>query len=340
TIKAIQQELDRIRASEVTDEELNTAKETALNSLVFAFDTRSKTLGRLLTYEYYGYPRDFIQQYQKALAGVTRADVLRVAKQHLDPAGFTIVAVGNPDTFDQALESLGGPVTPIDLTIAPPKANLSKADAAARELGKQLLERAQKSAGGADKLAAVKDFVRSSEFQIAGSQVKLTDRWIAPSYFRQESLVPGRITAYTNGKDGWISTPQGSGPLAGAQLKQVQGDLFRLYFRLLLSDRIAGRTLTALDENTIEIADADGQTVRMTFDPQTGLPQKLNYETAQAAGPPISVQDSYSDFRDVGGIQMPFKTTIMQGDQKFADVTVTEAKVNSGLKLEDMERRQ
>ena len=118
TIKAIQEEVEKIRTSEVTDDELNTAKQTALNSLVFAYDTRAKTLGRVLTYEYYGYPKDFIQQYQKALAAVTKADVLRVAKEHLTPSAFTIVNVGNPKDFAKPLDTLGVPVKTIDLTIA------------------------------------------------------------------------------------------------------------------------------------------------------------------------------------------------------------------------------
>ncbi|MBV9505688.1 MAG: insulinase family protein [Acidobacteriia bacterium] len=117
TVKAIQEEVQKIRTTEVTDDELNTAKQTALNGLVFAFDTKAKTLGRILTYEYYGYPKDFIQQYQKALATVTKADILRVAKQRLDPGSFAIVAVGNPKDFAQPLSALGRPVTPIDLTI-------------------------------------------------------------------------------------------------------------------------------------------------------------------------------------------------------------------------------
>jgi zinc protease len=117
TIRAIREEVEKIRTSEVTDDELNTAKQSTLNSLVFAFDTKSKTLGRVLTYEYYGYPKDFIQQYQKALAAVTKADVLRVAKQRLKPDLFTVVTVGNPKQFAQPLDVLGGPVKMIDLTI-------------------------------------------------------------------------------------------------------------------------------------------------------------------------------------------------------------------------------
>ncbi|MBZ5576174.1 MAG: insulinase family protein [Acidobacteriia bacterium] len=119
TLQAIQEEVAKIRSAEVSDDELKTAKETALNSLVFAYDTRAKTLGRLLTYEYYGYPRDFIQQYQKALAAVTKADVLRVAQQRLHPGTFTVVAAGNPKNFGKALDTLGSAVKTIDLTIPP-----------------------------------------------------------------------------------------------------------------------------------------------------------------------------------------------------------------------------
>ena len=89
-------EVERIRTAEVSEDELKTAKDTALNSLVFAFDTKTKTLGRVLTYEYYGYPPDFIAQYQKALAAVTRADILRVAKERLDPAKIGHRGGGKP----------------------------------------------------------------------------------------------------------------------------------------------------------------------------------------------------------------------------------------------------
>lgn len=344
TFKAIQEEVERIRTSEVTDAELETAKQTALNSLVFAFDTRSKTLRRLLTYEYYGYPKDFIQQYQKALAAVTRADVLRVAKTHLDPKTFTIVAVGNPEDFGQRLETLGNPVIPIDLTIPEPKTEAAPADAAGIEKGKRLLARAQQAVGGADKLAAVKDYTQTADFQLdaaaGGMRVQETDRWIAPNYFRQDSQVPaGRISAYSDGKEGWISTPQGSGALMGAQLKQVQGDLFRLYFRLLLSDRIPGRTVNALDDATVEIGDAGRQVVRVMFDPQTGMPRKMLYESVHAAGPPVAVQETLSDFREVGGIRVPYRIEITQEGTKFAGVIVTDFRINTGLKLADLEKK-
>jgi len=347
SLKAIQEEVGRIRASEVSEEELKTAKDTALNSLVFAFDTKSKTILRMLNYEYYGYPRDFIQQYQKALDAVTRADVLRVARERLDPAVFTVVAVGNPEQFLEPLTALGKQVTPIDLTI--PGASKEQAAAADEEslaAGKELLQRAQQSAGGADKLAAVKDFVETSRFQLdptvpngGGMLINETVRWVAPEYLRQDSEMPmGRISAYSDGKSGWLVTPQGARSLVGLQLKQVQGDIFRIYFRMLLSDGLTGRTVNALDENTVEIQQ-DGQIAKVAFDPQTGLLQKVMYESVVVSGPPLPVEEDYSDFRDVNGVKVPFRVDILQGGKKFAVVTVTDYKMNTGLKSDELSKR-
>jgi zinc protease len=342
TIKAALEEVERLRTAEVTEAELKAAKDTALNSFVFAFDTKAKTLGRMLTYEYNGYPKDFIQQYQRALAAVTRADVLRVAKQRLSPENFTIIAVGDPDGFAQPLDALGAPPHEIDLTIPEPES--APVDAASVARGQQLLELAQKAVGGAEKLTAITDFTEISEMQVSaqagGMRAKATDRWLAPSIFRQDQELPvGHITAFLNGRYGWIATPQGSGPLTGTQLKQVQGDHFRLYFRLLLGARLEGRVVNGVDDRTVEIRGATGEVAELVVDPATGMPQGVRYNVAQAAGGSVAVEDAWSDFREVNGVKVPFKTVITRNGGKFADVTVTKCEVNTGLKQEELQIR-
>ena len=344
TIKAIREEVDRVRSAEVAEEELKTAKDTALNSLVFAFDTKSKTLSRMLTYEYYGYPRDFIQQYQAALAAVTRADVLRVAKEHLKPENFTIVTVGNPGDFGQPLDSLGGPVHNIDLTIPQPKQESAKSDTASLEKGRLILARAQQAAGGADKLAGIKDYIQTMELKIApaagGFAVKQTNSWIDPSFLRQESVMPiGKVTAYADGKSGWIVTPPGPGPLTGPDLTQVAGDIFRVYFRLLISDRLPGRTVNAVGGDTVEIGDGAGHMAQLTIDPATGLVSKMRYQAVNLAGPPMTVEQSFTDFRDAGGVKVPYKIAVTQGGSPFGEMAVTDWKVNTGIKPEDLQKR-
>ena len=117
TLQAINVEVNKIRSEEVSEAELKSARDTVLNAFVFAFDTPSKTLSRVVRYHYFGYPDDFIFQFQKAIGQVTREDVLRVAKEHLDPSKFVFVVTGNPKDFGEPLSTLELPVSNIDLSI-------------------------------------------------------------------------------------------------------------------------------------------------------------------------------------------------------------------------------
>jgi zinc protease len=346
-IKVIQGEIERIRTTEVTEEELRDAREGLLNATVFAFDTKAKLITRSVTLDYFGYPKDYVQQYQKALQAVTRADVLRVAKQHIAPAKLTIVVAVNPQMLGEPLSSLGGTVSTIDLTIPEARAEAVETTDASRAEGKLLLQKAQAAMGGAERLAAVKDYTETASYQLdvsvpnmGGATVSETDRWIAPTSFRQESVLPGgRVAVYTDGKLGWITTPQGWGALSGIQQKQVYGDLFRSWFRLILSDRIEGRTVNAVDSTSVEIIDGAGQEAKIEFDPASGLPRRITYDTPQPVGAPLFTEDVVEDYREVDGIKLPFKATINQSGRRFAEVTVTEYKINSGLKVPDLARR-
>ena len=118
-IKLMMQELKRITQEEVSEEELKRAKDEYLNGFVFNFDSKTKILNRMVTYAYFGYPLDFMDQLKKQVEKVTKQDVLRVARKYLHPDQVQILVVGNPQQFDQPLEVLGE-VTKIDITIPPP----------------------------------------------------------------------------------------------------------------------------------------------------------------------------------------------------------------------------
>jgi predicted Zn-dependent peptidase len=119
-LKAILDEVKRIREAPVTDEELNYAKSAYLNTYAFDFDSKEKVIQRLLTYDFYGYPPDFNTRLRNAVEKVTKEDVLRVAKAHLQPNLLSIVAAGIKEQFDKPLDTFG-PVTVIDIAIPEPK---------------------------------------------------------------------------------------------------------------------------------------------------------------------------------------------------------------------------
>jgi zinc protease len=346
TIQAIQDEIERIRTAEVTEEEWRSVREAAVNNLAFTYDSRSKVFIGQLIVDYYGYPKDYIPRQQKAFESVTRADLLRVAKQYLNPANLTVVVSANPIMLGDPLDKLG-PVTKLDIAIPDAKPEAAVSSDASLAEGKQILLQAQAAAGGAEKLAAVKDYTMLAEYSIdpavarvGGTKIVQTDRWVAPTVYRQDSTYPaGRVSAYTDGTVGWISTPQGFSALTGAQRSQVFGELFRVYYRLLLSDRLEGRTVNAIDAASVQISDSTGQVTSVEFDPRTHLPKRVAYDAQQAGGAPIYSEDLYEDFRDVGGIQVPFRITINQGGRKFSDVVVKDYKINTGLKLLEIARR-
>lgn len=119
-VKAFLAELQQLTEKEVTNEELQLAKDVALNSFIFNFDTKGKILSRILNYEYYGYPKDFLQRYKQNIEKVTRADILRAARTRLHPDKVTILAVGqDPKLYDQPLSTLGS-VKTLDITIPGP----------------------------------------------------------------------------------------------------------------------------------------------------------------------------------------------------------------------------
>ena len=347
TIQVIQEEIVRISSQEVTDDELKLAKDTVLNSFVFNFDTPSKTLSRLVTYEYYGYPKDFIFQYQKAVREVTKAQVLEAARRRLRPKELTIVAVGNPKDFGQPLSALGLPVHDIDLTIPQPSGagpRPATGDAASLDKARKLLARAQQAMGGAEKLAAVKDLTEVAEVKMqtpgAAITAKQTNRWRAPSVFRQDAELPfGKLSTYYDGQAGWMNTPQGNMPITEPVAKQLQGELFRQWFSLLLSDRDASRTVNCPGDSTLEISDKAGNLARLSLDEKTGLPLKMTYDSVAMGGPPQSVEETFSDWQEVDGIKLPSHITITQSGQKFAEVTVNQWKLNSGLKEEELKQR-
>jgi len=348
TVQAIREEVDKLRTTEVTEKELDEAKQAVLNSFVFFFDSPSKTLNRVMRYEYFGYPKDFLFQYQKAIAGVTRADVLRVAKEHIHPEQLAIVAVGNPKEFGKPLTTLGR-VTELDLTIPEPKREVSKADAASLARGKQLLERAQQAMGGAEKLVAVKDATYTAEIALeaaaGGVRLTLVNNFLAPDQLRQEQALPGaKIIEYTDGKSGWMSTPQGVQPMPAEALKQAQGEMFREPYALMLSDRDASRTVNAIDENAVEISAANGLSVKIEFDPATGLPAREVYIEPGQNGAPAETTDIFSDWREIAGntmagLRLPFKVIQLENGMKMLEVTVSEYKINSGLNVEGLSKR-
>ncbi|MGB0909769.1 MAG: M16 family metallopeptidase [Nitrospirales bacterium] len=93
-IDALIREAQNMVETPPTDEEVSKAKAARLNSFVFSVDSPSKILGKYLTYEYFGYPSDWLMKFKKGIEQVSTEQVREAARKHLRPKDFSILVVG------------------------------------------------------------------------------------------------------------------------------------------------------------------------------------------------------------------------------------------------------
>lgn len=104
----------------VTDDELQTAKDSLIQRLPGTFASVTAINGALTSLWGQGLPDDYYQQYTKAVAAVGKADVLRVAKKYIDIDRLAIVVVGDRASIEAPLKATNiAPIAYLDIEGAP-----------------------------------------------------------------------------------------------------------------------------------------------------------------------------------------------------------------------------
>ena len=107
TIREIQKILaDLLSKKPITAEEVAAAKDKILNPLVFEYEDTFNVVLMRMTYDYYGYPPNYVSIYQKAINAVTVEQVNEALKTYFFPDRLHITIVGNPEAIKD-LKTLG-----------------------------------------------------------------------------------------------------------------------------------------------------------------------------------------------------------------------------------------
>ena len=355
TVKAAQAVVEQLRlmtTEAVTAEELRVAKEGILNSFVFNFDTTGEIVRRLMTYEYFGYPRDFLDKFKANVEKVTAEDVLRVAGKHIRPDNLVILAVGRAQDFDQPLAALGE-VKTIDITIPQPKpaAAVTPAPTAETEArGKEVLQAALKGVGGLEALRGLRDesiLMRVKQVTPQG-EIPLTtkffivfpDKPAEAGKFRQDVVLPfGEVSLVYDGKGAWQKHPGGVQELPGSQVEELLLARGRSFEVLLLEAGEGKRMVQYLETRKVEEREADviavtdlrGDVVRLFVDKETGhILRRVNRAKSTFEGE-VEEEVNFSDFREVSGLTVPFKAVTLHNGKLSREQTVTSYEINVGV---------
>lgn len=99
-ISIVLEEMARMAAEPVSEEELDTVKRSLIDTFPRAFASKSATMGRFASDEFtgrYAQEPDYYVVYRDRVAAVTREDVQRVAQKHLQKQPPTILVVGDAE---------------------------------------------------------------------------------------------------------------------------------------------------------------------------------------------------------------------------------------------------
>jgi zinc protease len=336
-------EVERMAQGGATADELARAKDGILKGMAFDNDSTAKILTRLMNYEYYGYLSDFLQRFRAGIEKVSQADVAEVARKYLKPAQFAVLVVGKEKGYEGPLSSLGK-VAEIDISIPQPKQEtLAAATPEAAAKGKALLLAAREAMGG-DAVMKVKDYATSGDTVISMPQGDMSLKVestvnLSGKVLNKMATPGGEMVIGFDGQTGWRSMGGQTMEMPASQSGEFTGALFRNSIALLQNFENPAYTVQALGPDDVDgkqvevvaVSDpARAQQVRVYIDPATSLIVMKRF-TASLMGPPAETDEVYSDYRDVAGVKMPFKTVTKQAGKTRADSTVGEAKVNPGL---------
>jgi zinc protease len=96
-IGEVLREIRRIRSGLVDERELSDARSFLIGSFPMRIETGARIASFLVAVEFYGLGVEYIDNYPRFIESVTRQDILRVAKKHLDPDNYILVVVGDQE---------------------------------------------------------------------------------------------------------------------------------------------------------------------------------------------------------------------------------------------------
>jgi zinc protease len=322
-IKGLWEQVELMKKDAPSEAEMKRAKDAILNSFIFNFDTPAKVLHEQETYEFYGYPKDFLEQYRAGVEKVTSADVLRVANQYLHKEEMKVLVVGNAGEFEKPLAALG-PVTPIDITIPSPEAKAEGGRDVHPQVsatgsnppgsnpeGKAAIAKLVEAVGGAAKVAAVKTVHQHLSMKQEGVQIKIDQNTVYPDKQTQTISMPnGEVRQVVTPAAAFLVMRMKSQDLTPSQLALVISAMKRDFLSVLQHLNDPNYTFNArgkekLDgaEATVVEVNADGVPARWWIGADGTLLQ-VEFSEAGKSGPE-TFTTKYLRWLSFDGLQYP-----------------------------------
>lgn len=328
-------ELKKIKTDLVSAEDLKNAKAKYVGNFVMNMEKPGTVARYALTTETQGLPADFYENYIKNINAVTPEDIKRVANRFFLSENSRVVIVGKAADVLPALEKSKTPVFYFDKYGKPTEKPVVNKPIPAGVTVKTVLESYIKAIGGEKALSGVKSIAVTASGSVQGVTLDVFKKVTSDNKMAQGFSAMGQTQKIVfNGTTGYMAGGGQKMDIPAEDIAEMKKEA--LPFPELKLKNDASLTLKGIENinGTDAYAVVSGDAT-LYYDVKTGL-KVAKVETAQGPdGQSVSVTTPYSDYRDVKGVKIPYKTAMNIGMD--VELTVSDVKINEGVTAADFQ---
>jgi zinc protease len=341
-IRFMLDEIKNLSAEPITQAEFDESRNFIIGAFGLSLETSSNVAGRVLTAALHQLGDDYWTNYRSQLETLALPVIRGIAKRYINTDQIAIVAVGNAKEIAKPLEQFGAVrvIAASDLDLVAPdlvkkkEAAANTPETAAR--AKQLTDAVIAALGGREKLAAVKDASSQGTLKLTLPQGSFdgsaTEEVVYPDKYRVVITLPvATVTQALDGQKGWMAQGTMSQDLPPQLVEELRKSISTSNGGLgLFVQAAAGQAeITSPAPDTLNWK-SGALEVKIALDPATHLPAKITYNALGMQGP-AEIENTFSDWKDFGGLKLPALETTTQNGQKVSERTVTARKINQGI---------
>ena len=208
-----------------------------------------------------------------------------------------------------------------------------------------LLRRIVQAKGGLDALKAIRTVVVDADMSVMtarGPTIIPTKTYVVyPDKFRVDATFAAQqsVQAYNSGT-AWVKDPAGVSAAPPAMRNDFAATVRRDTFPLLIAAAEGRLTVRQLPEEgasglvlkVIEVRGEGLEPVRLYIDRDYRIVRQT-YTTPGPDGRPSQAEETFSDYRKVNGIDVPFKASVSRDGRKILDRTLKGVTFNTAIDL-------
>ncbi|GAA5095990.1 hypothetical protein GCM10023210_29310 [Chryseobacterium ginsengisoli] len=320
TDKAVKEFMNELNAiSTVKPEELENAKAKLKGSFIMSLEQPATIARFALNQKVQDLPADFYTNYLKSIDKVTAADVSNAVKATILPNQSRIFIAGKASDISEGLEKLGYPVKYFDKEANPvAKPTVQKVDAGVTVAS--IADKYINAIGGKANLAKITSYTTNASMSMQGQTI---DFKITKAQGGKESTTVTMMGNVMQKQvfDGKTGYSEQMGKKVDMKPEQIAEKLKNTeLFEELGFAKSANYTLGGIEK----IGGEDSYVVKggdttYYYSVKTGL-KTGETRTVKAQGQTMTIPTTFSDYKDVSGVKMPYSISV---NQMGMDMTMT-----------------